>query len=98
VLDPSLDWLAAKRAAAAHKHLDGAMALTLWLAHLTELLPAPVERLAGLWAEHGADVVQALGAIQAAAAVEAAAKQSGEAADSYAPPHSPRGALRAAPR
>lgn len=34
VLDPSLDWIAAKRAAAAHKHLDSAMALNLWTAHL----------------------------------------------------------------
>ena len=34
LLDPSLDWISANRAAAAHRHLDSAMALSLWTAHL----------------------------------------------------------------
>lgn len=34
LLDPSLDWIAANRAAAAHRQLDSAMALNLWSAHL----------------------------------------------------------------
>lgn len=48
VLDPSVDWIATKRAAAAARGLDSAMALRLWLTHLEETLPQQFSRLQGL--------------------------------------------------
>jgi hypothetical protein len=51
VLDPAVDWIAAKRAAAADRGLDSAMALRLWLSHLQETLPDQFERLSELTAQ-----------------------------------------------
>eukprot|EP00892_Ulva_mutabilis_P006374 jgi/Ulvmu1/4108/UM019_0087.1 len=82
VLDPSVDWIAAKRAAAADKRLDSAMALNLWLAHMQELLPVRLQRMIEVWRAHGAAALTALQSVREATELELDASQKLEAVQS----------------
>lgn len=85
VLDPSVDWIAAKRAAAADKRLDSAMALNLWLAHMQELLPARLQRMSEAWHSHGAAALTALQSVREATDLEQDSRTKLEAGQSYDP-------------
>lgn len=85
VLDPSVDWIAAKRAAAADKRLDAAMALNLWLAHLQELLPERLQRISEMWETHGAAALTALQSVRDASNLEQEACARVGAVQSYVP-------------
>jgi hypothetical protein len=90
VLDPGVDWIAAKRAAAASRGLDSAMALKLWLTHLQELLPNRLKKLSLLWSDHGAVMLRALEAVERIAILESEARKASEAADRYFRPSAAR--------
>lgn len=86
VLDPSVDWIAAKRAAAADKRLDSAMALNLWLAHMQELLPVRLQRISEVWHAHGGSALTALQSVCEATDLELDARTKLDAVKSYEPP------------
>lgn len=85
VLDPSVDWIAAKRAAAADKRLDSAMALSLWLAHMQELLPVRLQRMSEVWHAHGGSALTALQSVREATELEQDARTKLDAVQSYDP-------------